>query len=142
MTVQSLSKDWISTPFISLLFQNLVCEERTDVRDASLSGWKTALSILSDISGRLEEIITQQQILNWYTVMMTPLGVPIDVSAFYTLSVHVEGNGSLERHNVDKNMIAQDLTLVAVDVIIRARLASATALAFLMTCWPAEVRLC
>lgn len=142
MTIQSLSKDWIATPFVSLLFQNLICEERTDVRDASLSGWKTALSILSDIPGRLEKVITHQHILNWYAVMMTPLGVPIDVSAFYNPSVHNEGNGAVERHNVDKNMIAQDLSLVTVDVIIRARLASATALAFLMTCWPAEVSIC
>ena len=33
-----------------------------------------------------------------------------------------------ERHNVDKNMLAQDLTLVPIEVVFQARIAAATAL--------------
>jgi len=139
MIVQSLPKDWIAAPFVSLLFQNMVCEERTDIRDASLAAWKTALSILAELPGRLESVVTQQLILDWYAIMMTPLGVPIETSAFYIPAMHVEGNVLFERHNVDKNMIGQDLSLVSVDIIIRARLASASALGHLMVCWPADV---
>jgi len=38
-------------------FQNLVVEERSDIRDATLSAWRTALSILSASSGWLEMLL-------------------------------------------------------------------------------------
>jgi TATA-binding protein-associated factor len=141
MVVQSLPRDWIASPFLSLLFQNMICEERMDIRDASLTAWKTALTTIPATSGHLENVVTQQMIIDWYAVMMTPLGVPIDVSTFYTPSVHLEGNMPLERHNVDKNMISQDLSLISVDIIINARLATATALGYLMVCLMSDVSL-
>lgn len=141
MTVTSLPKDWISGPLLSLLFQNLICEERDDVRTASLEAWKTAIRLLSEDSGKTESVISQQAVLDWYAIMMTPLGVPIDVSTFYTPSMHVPGNATVERHNVDKNMIMQDLSLLSSDVVLRARVSAATAIAFLMVCWSSGVSL-
>ncbi|KAJ3516729.1 hypothetical protein NLJ89_g947 [Agrocybe chaxingu] len=138
MFVPSLPQDWIATPFLSLLFQNLICEERPDIRDASLSAWQTALSILTKSVGRMENVVTQQLILEWYAIVMTPLGVAIDASTFYNPSVPVSGALPLERHNVDKNMLAQDPSLITVSVTLKARVAAANALAYLMTCWPAE----
>ncbi|KDR81493.1 hypothetical protein GALMADRAFT_239466 [Galerina marginata CBS 339.88] len=137
MMVPSLPKDWVAAPFICLLFQNLVCEERSDIRDVSLSAWQTALVLLSDSPGRIS-IITQQLILDWYGIMMTPLGVSIDVSAFYNPSLAVDGSIPPERHNVDKNMLTQDLSLITVEVTLKARIATATALAYLMVYWPFE----
>lgn len=141
MVVPSLSKDWVDTPFMCLLFQNLVCEERSDIRNASLSAWQTALTILSSSPGRMENVITQKLILDWYAIMMTPLGGPIDVSTFYNPSPALDGAVAPERHNVDKNMLTQDLSLITVEVTLQARIASAEALANLMIFWPVEVNL-
>ena len=141
MIVPSLPKDWVNTPFLSLLFQNLVCEERSDVRDLSLSVWRTALSILGDSPGRMENVVTQQLILDWYATMMTPLGVAVDSSSFYNPSVPANGAMLAERHNVDKNMLSQDLSLISVEATLKARVAAATALAYLMIYWPKEVSL-
>ena len=141
MVVPSLPRDWVNTPFLSLLFQNLVCEERSDIRDLSLSAWQTALSILSDSPGRMENVVTQQLILDWYATMMTPLGVAVDSSVFYNPSVPANGAVLAEHHNVDKNMLSQDLSLISVEVTLKARVAAATALAYLMIYWPKEVSL-
>lgn len=134
MVVESLPRDWITGPFLSLLFQNMICEERIDVRDGSLAAWKIALTTICATSGHLGSVVTQQMIVGWYAVVMTPLGVPIDISTFYTPSIQ-EGNMPLERHNVDKNMISQDLSLISVDIVVKARLATATALGYLLVCW-------
>jgi TATA-binding protein-associated factor len=136
MTVPSLPREWLATPFLRLLFQNLVVEERSDIRDATLAAWRTVLSILSANSGWLENVITQQQLLEWYAILMTPLGVGIDVSTFYYPTLAADGmDAAPERHNVDKNMISQDLSLVTVEVTIKARIAAAIALAYLMVFW-------
>lgn len=71
--------------------------------------------------------------------MMTPFGVAIDSSTFYRPSMASEGEVTHERHNVDKNMLTQDLSLITTEVILKARVASATALAYLITFWPSEV---
>jgi len=67
---------------------------------------------------------------------MTPLGVGIDTSTFYAPTLSVDGTDAApERHNVDKNMLSQDLSLVTVEVTIKARVAAAVALAYLMVFW-------
>ncbi|KAF9265748.1 hypothetical protein L218DRAFT_997145 [Marasmius fiardii PR-910] len=137
MTVESLPRDWISVSFLQLLFQNLVVEERSDIRDASLSAWRTALSLISTITGWMESHITQQVILDWYAIVMTPLGMPIDPAPFYRPTLTIDG-GTPERHNVDKNMLAQDLALITTEVIYKARIAASTALALLIMFWPKE----
>ncbi|EGN96198.1 hypothetical protein SERLA73DRAFT_170610 [Serpula lacrymans var. lacrymans S7.3] len=136
MMVSSLPRDWIVSPFLRLLFQNLIVEERSDIRQATLSAWRTALDVLSSVPGWTENVITQQVILEWYAIMMTPLGVTMDSSTFYSPSVTADGHGLVpERHNVDKNMLSQDLALVAVEVILQARIAAATALSYLIASW-------
>lgn len=138
MNVPSLPRDWIAPPFLRLIFQNLIVEERSDIRDASLTAWRTAFSIMAAIPGRLEAVTDHQLILEWYAVMMTPFGVAIDSSTFYRPSMASEGEVTHERHNVDKNMLTQDLSLITTEVILKARVASATALAYLITFWPSE----
>lgn len=139
MAVSSLPRDWIDASFLRLLFQNLIAEERSDIRDATLSAWRTSLSLLAGAPGWMESVITQQLILEWYAILMTPLGVPIDPSTFYHPLMAADGEVAPERHNVDKNMLAQDLSLVTVEVTLKARVAAATALAHLIGSWPAEV---
>lgn len=141
MTVSSLPRDWIATPFLRLLFQNLVVEERSDIRSVSLTSWRTALEVISSVPGLIKRIVKQQTVLEWYAVMMTPLGVPIETSTFYHPTFAEDGTDVVpERHNVDKNMIVQDLSLVSPELILQARIAAATALAYLIICWPPKVR--
>ncbi|KIY43333.1 hypothetical protein FISHEDRAFT_67850 [Fistulina hepatica ATCC 64428] len=132
MTVASLPRDWISTSFLSLLFQNLIVEERNDVREASLSTWRTALSIISSREDWMQSLISQQVTLEWYEMVMTPLGQPINTANFFRPSMR----GDTERHNVDKNMLMQDFALISADVTLKARVAAATALAQLIAFWP------
>lgn len=140
MTVPSLPKDWISGPFLRLLFQNLIVEERSDVRDATLSTWHMVLSILRSSDGWMENAITQQLLLEWYAVLMTPLGMPLDVATFYDpLSIANGMDAGTERHNVDKNMLAQDLSLISTEVVLQARVAASKAMAAVIIFWPHSV---
>ncbi|OCH89091.1 SNF2 chromatin remodeling protein [Obba rivulosa] len=133
MTVPTLPKDWISVNFLRLLFQNLVVEERFDIRDATLAAWKLVLTIVASTSDWIEKLISQQVLLEWYTVVMTPLGLALDAATFYDPTSVLDPG---ERHNVDKNMLAQDLSLVSVENVLKARIAAATALAFVVISWP------
>ncbi|KAH9857622.1 SNF2 chromatin remodeling protein [Lenzites betulinus] len=136
MMVEHLSRAWITVPFLKLLFQNMIVEERSDVRQATLSTWRETLSILSSTSGWMESCVTQQLLLEWYAVLMTPLGLPLDGSSFYDPTVGAENGAPSERHNVDKNMLAQDLSLISIEVVIQARLAAASAMAHIIAFWP------
>ncbi|KAH7908585.1 hypothetical protein BJ138DRAFT_1157339 [Hygrophoropsis aurantiaca] len=137
MTVPSLPRDWIVTPFLRLLFQNLIVEERSDIREVTLMAWQSALEVASSVPGWLKKLVKQQVVLDWYAVLMTPLGVVIDSSTFYNPVLAEDGYGAApERHNVDKNMLAQDLSLVTSEVILQARVAAATAMAQLIVFWP------
>lgn len=139
LTVPTLSRDWVSPPFLRLLLQNLVVEERSDIRKATLTIWRTSLSVIRSVDGWMEVIITPQLVLEWYTLVMTPLGVPIEPSTLYYASVGIDGHGvAAERHNVDKNMLAQDFALVSVEIVLKARVAAATALAWLNAEWPSQ----
>ncbi|KAI0806918.1 SNF2 chromatin remodeling protein [Fomes fomentarius] len=138
MTVHSLPRGWISISFLRLLFQNLLVEERSDIRESTLATWREVLSILSATSGWMESSLTQAVLLEWYAVLMTPLGLPLDASSFYDPTVGADNGGPSERHNVDKNMLAQDLSLVPVEVVIQARLAASEALALIIAFWPSS----
>lgn len=139
MAVSSLPRDWVSTDFLRLLFQNLMCEERSDIRNSTLSAWRTALSIIASTQGQMTSTISGQLILDWYAVVMTPVGVAIDTSNFLYPTLTSTGGVTPERHNVDKNMLAQDISLVTVETTLKARVAVATALAYLITFWPSTV---
>ncbi|KAG6898919.1 hypothetical protein C0993_002768 [Termitomyces sp. T159_Od127] len=137
MGVSSLSREWIDTPFLRLLIQNLIVEERADIRDASLTAWKTAISIIAADPAWMCRVITQELILDWYAIIMTPLGVPLEPTKFYHAVIAADSGAPLERHNVDKNMLTQDPSLITPEITLKARISSATALAYLITLWPA-----
>ena len=139
MSVSSLPRDWLTVEYLRLLFQNLVVEERSDVRDATLTAWRLVIDILSDGDAWLQALVTQQLLLDWYDVMMTPMGTPMDKSKFYDPAL-ASSVDPTERHNVDKNMLAQDLTLVSMEVVIQARISAASSLAYITARWPESVR--
>lgn len=136
MNVTSLPNDWVSTPLLRLLFQNLVVEERTDIRDATVAAWNTAIDLLRLQPGWMESAIDSPQLLEWFETMMSPMGSPIDARGFYDPLVSENATQvAAERHNVDKNMLTQDLTLVQPDTVWKARIAAGTAMAYLIASW-------
>ncbi|KAI0261043.1 SNF2 chromatin remodeling protein [Gloeopeniophorella convolvens] len=136
MNVPSLPKEWVATPLLRLLFQNLVVEERTDVRRETINTWNTAIDLLHSRPGWMENVVTSAQLFEWFEIMMTPMGFPVEASGFYDPLASENGaHAAAERHNVDKNMLAQDLTLVSPDTVWRARIAAATAMAYLVASW-------
>jgi TATA-binding protein-associated factor len=141
MNVASLPKDWVTTPLLRLLFQNLVVEERTDIRNATVAAWNTAIDLLHSRPGWMESVFASPQLLEWFETMMTPMGSPLDASGFFDpLSSENGPQDAAERHNVDKNMLAQDPTLVSPDTVWKARIAAATAMAYLIASWNSSVR--
>lgn len=145
LKVHSLPRDWITAPFLRLLLQNLIVEEKAEIRDVTLATWRTAMHILSSLTTDagavwLECIVTANLVLEWHEIVMTPLGTPIDASKFFFPST--DGYGSSERHNIDKNMLNQDLSLVSQELILKGRVTAATAIAILINAWPTDVSVC
>ena len=62
-----------------------------------------------------------------------------EAASFYDPAIASSGIDPTERHNVDKNMLAQDLTLVSTEVVIQARIAAAASLAYITAHWPEDV---
>ncbi|KAF8520167.1 SNF2 chromatin remodeling protein [Hysterangium stoloniferum] len=141
LEVVSLPRDWITDIFLRLLMQNLIVEEKEEIRDVTLATWRTAVQVLSRLTTGpggvwLEWIVTPELVLEWHEVVMTPLGTPVDISKFYSpSSIGHEGS---ERHNIDKNMLNQDFALVSQELILKGRVAAATAIATLINAWPTE----
>lgn len=133
LSVPHLPDDWIAEPVLRLLFQNLIMEERLDTQTVTLKAWRAALSRLQGLQSRLLHVISPL-IRDWFTILMTPLGVAIQTSLLYQ---HMPV-GAEDGHNVDKNMIAQDLSLVPPETIIRARVAGSQALSIVLSCWPIQ----
>lgn len=136
LSVSALPKSWVDDRLVRLLFQNLIVEERESIRVASRAAWQDSMAVLvggnSQSSDHLVQI-TSPHLNGFFTILMTPLGSPIDFSLFYRATSAVT---SRESHNVDKNMLAQDLALVGVDTVIRGRLGAAQALGSIMAQWP------
>ncbi|KAN0061939.1 TATA-binding protein-associated factor mot1 [Thecaphora frezii] len=138
LIVPSLPKDWIDDRVLRLLLQNLVVEERMPIRRASSEAWSHALAHVSQDAAKLSALLLPY-IGNFFRIIMTPLGSPIDFGLFYNPSSGLSGGvGASNRHNVDKNILAQDLSLVGVDTVIRGRLGAAEALGAAMANWPRE----
>lgn len=127
LTVPSLPKDWIDEPVLRLLFQNLVVEEKLPIRRASADAWGHALAHVASDAANVQKLLGPS-VVNFFRIIMTPLGSPIDFSLFYTASFGSSSHADANRHNVDKGILTQDLSLVGVDAVIRGRLSAAEAL--------------
>jgi TATA-binding protein-associated factor len=132
LMVPSVSNEWISQPFACLLFQNLILEERADIRETTFKTWKLAFQQVASTAGRLEDLTTGP-LMGWFTILMNPLGSPLDSNLFF------QANLSQGGHNVDKPMMLQDFSLVSQEAVLRGRVAGAKAISFLLSIWPVEV---
>ena len=135
LTVPSLPKDWIDERVLRLLFQNLVVEEKLPIRRASADAWAHALAHVAGDAANVQKLLAPY-IVNFFRIIMTPLGSPIDFSLFYRASFGSSSHADVDRHNVDKGILTQDLSLVGVDAVIRGRLSAAEALGCAMARFP------
>lgn len=133
LSVPNFPDEWIDLFVMRLLMQNLVVEERLDVRDVTLQVWRLCITKLNGSPSRLQLTIGPL-VRDWFTLIMAPLGTPMDASLFY----HPR-SGADQGHNVDKNMVLQDLSLVSSETILRARVVACRALAVALAVWSIEV---
>jgi TATA-binding protein-associated factor len=153
LTVPSLPTSWIDARLFRFLLQNIVLEDRADIRDASLRTWKAAMNRVSE-SGDKDKVekMWDEEVLpfvaEWMMIAMSPPGVALDANLF--LKAHVSsvkvgktgrsGESLAVSYNVDKNAMAQDLSLISVNVVLKGRFAAAEALALLMIYGSSTVR--
>ena len=99
----------------SLLFQNLMLEERSDIRELSFSALCAGIEQVCHEASRYDVPIE-----DWYEMVMTPVGAALDPKLFI---------GATAGHNIDKHMMAGDMSLVTRPMVLQTRIAAAKALA-------------
>ncbi|OWZ77626.1 TATA-binding protein-associated factor [Cryptococcus neoformans Bt85] len=123
--LSSIPRQWSSDGYFSFLFQNLVLEERQDVRDVSFQAFETSLVEASDMPEGIDGVLGGD-VEDWYSIVMTPIGVALDDSLFRRPT-----KATGQTHNVDKAMMAGDMSLISMDTALQTRIAGAKALALL-----------
>lgn len=136
ISVQTLPVNWVNTSFLRLLFQNALLEERDDVRALTLQTWGVALRRIMPNLQYVQQLVPVVLFRDWIETCTTPIGEPIDSARLFNLN---QPDSSAELHNVDKNMLSQDLALVPIETIWKARIAAAHSLAVLANSLPLEV---
>lgn len=131
LSAPAVAHDWVDEWLIRLLFQNLVVEERPAVRTATSHVWDMALGVLCTDPARFAACVSPHM-QTLFRIVMTPIGTPMDFELFFRPA----RTGS---HDIDKGIMAQDLTLVGVDTVIRGRLDAAEMLGDLLARLPADV---
>ena len=112
--------DWAGDALPCYLYQNLILEERADIRYFCLHA---LTAIFSKYQSTAHFDVLERQVEDWYTLAMTPMGMAMDESLLY------RSQGERKGHNVDKHLLAGDLSLVPVEAVIERRLDAAKALA-------------
>ena len=79
LSAQTVAHDWVDERLVRLLFQNLVVEERTNIREATARAWTRTLAVLGE---RLAPCLAPH-IGTLFAIVMTPIGTPIDFALFY-----------------------------------------------------------
>ena len=131
---------WVDERLVRLLFQNMIVEERTPIRDATARVWAQVLGVLAADPERFAACVLPY-IPTLFRIVMMPIGEPIDYQLFYKPAQTTAG--ARIEHDVDKGILSQDLTLVGIDTVIRGRLGAATALGeVLARLPPAEEEAC
>lgn len=117
-------QDWLEPRVFSVLFNNLILEERVDIRAASLSAWQAAAKALASVRSLY---IQANDVQRWFALLLTPIGTALDMGQLTAVaSIRVRATG------VDKAMIQQDMSLLSVPAVLSTRIAAAKALGVLM----------
>jgi hypothetical protein len=147
--------DWVDARLFRFLYQNLIIEERYEIRTATLQTWVALLDKIGRTSSTTEaaeqflEAHTKAFLGEWVAIAMSPPGVPLDANLFLKAAAmapaRVSKTGKAAdaqaiSHNVDKNAMAQDLSLISADEVLKNRIDAAQALALLVHEHGSEVR--
>ncbi|BGP14619.1 TATA-binding protein-associated factor mot1 [Rhodosporidiobolus nylandii] len=134
LQLPSISHDWVDCRLLRLVFQNLVLEERLEIRIASEAAWRSCLALFRRIPNGLQQLVANAgpQLATWFALITNPIGTPIPATLIFSATASTSG------HNVDKPMLNQDLALVSLESITRGRISGAAALGQLLSAWPVE----
>lgn len=129
---------WVDERVLRLVFQNMLVEERWEIRSLSNEVWNGMIDQLIEDSRTVDTLlsIVRSNVEGWIQLVATPRTQKMDVNLFFTAvhtSKHMTSQDLSLIHNVDKSVMAQDLSLVSIDDIMRGRLAASTALGYLMS---------
>ncbi|SGY46516.1 BQ5605_C001g00442 [Microbotryum silenes-dioicae] len=131
LQLPSSDLSWADDRLLRLLFQNLIVENKAEIRASSARAWQVLLSALPSRIACL----ASSHIATWFALVSTPVGTPLNTAFFWSAKTSLSGTGGYV-YNVDRPMISQDLALVSIEGVTRARLAGAIALGQLIASWP------
>ncbi|KAG0207805.1 TATA-binding protein-associated factor mot1 [Mortierella sp. GBA30] len=146
--------EWVDERVVRMVFQNLIVEEKKEILDLSLAVMTALVEHMasSESSASLSTIVGPH-LQTLFTILLTPIGTPLDTRLFYSPTGHgaapviVETHTARGRkaqaaqshsHNVDVGMLKQDLSLVSTASVIRCRLTASKALGLVIASWPQD----
>ncbi|GAA5884682.1 hypothetical protein JCM6882_005348 [Rhodosporidiobolus microsporus] len=134
LLLPSIGHDWIDSRLLRLLFQNLIFEERPEIRAASEEAWQSCLAVARRIPDGQQQLAANAtpNLGNWIALLTAPIGTIIPPHLVWSATTNVNG------YNVDKAMLNGDLALVSIESVTRGRVSGAVALGQLIAAWPFE----
>lgn len=135
LELPSIDHAWADERLLRLLFQNLVVEDKREIREATMRAWKSCLAVSSTEDPDRLTKNAGPHVDKWFAILSTPIGTAINPALFWSAKASLSGQGAYV-HNVDKALLNQDLSLVSVEAVMRGRVAGAVALGTLIAAWP------
>ena len=135
---------WVDSRLYRLLFQNILLEQRPEIRRASQEAFRKTLALATRSPLALESLTrdVSPSLSTWFSLLRSPIGTPLNAALFWSARESLAGNGVGIVHNVDKPMLNQDLALVSTESILKGKAEAAKAIGNLLRVWPKAVRLC
>ncbi|PLW56210.1 hypothetical protein PCANC_02036 [Puccinia coronata f. sp. avenae] len=130
--------EWVDDRLLRLTFQNLLVEERPDIRAVSHQVWLAATGGLLDSTQSAELLLSfvQPHLSGWFDLLTTPRTRKLNASLFYTATRNAKPTTADDismAYNVDKPIMSQDLSLVSIEDILCGRLSASNAMGHLMS---------
>ncbi|GAA5936334.1 DNA-binding ATPase [Sporobolomyces koalae] len=132
---------WVDFRLYRLLFQNLLLEQKPEIRRASQECFSKCLSLATVSDGSLDALVknVSGSLPAWFAIIRSPIGVPLNPTLFWSARDSLAGAGVGVIHNVDKPMLNQDLALVSTEAVLRGKVEAAKAVGHLMRTWPSHL---
>ncbi|KAH8924423.1 hypothetical protein BT69DRAFT_1241102 [Atractiella rhizophila] len=133
LTLDMSDFGWLDERLLRLLFQNIILEERSDIRASSLESWSMVIKRVFVQAGGIPPWNNlSNMISDWIRILTSEIGTPMPVECFYD----AKGSGRFAAYNIDKAMMEQDLALVDTETVLRGRIDGCTAFSLILAVWP------